>query len=202
MATIKTPEKPDTALPEAEPSQAPATPPVKRGKIALVWNPANDPDVPGTVVGSRAIRIFTYCVIEGYYQQQIAGRNETAKVPHFKSLTLNLIGRNWVDNELWQRAKAQSKANYEQSIQNGDGAAYDAIARLLKAGAIREFEPIVDQLTGTLSDYSEADAQILVQEVFDADLLRGEMKAEVRGGLAQYIQGRIKDLEAGEIGRR
>jgi hypothetical protein len=186
MATkTSTLEPSNTPVPEAVSQADPMAeaPTVLNGKIALIWDPTRDTAVAPSVGTATPIRTYHYSLVAGYAQQ-----SENRAIPQFVTLDFRLVGRNWIDNELWQQAKAQSK---QQSN--------DPLGRLLRLRAIREFVPIVGTLTGTLSDYSIEDAQELILGVFDVDVLRAEQKAEQRPELVTYIAQRIRDLESGDV---
>jgi hypothetical protein len=155
----------------------------KQGKIALLWQPSKERHIAGTVGNSPAVRMYTFPVLDQYYRQ-IDGR----EIPKWDMLELRLLGRNWVDNSLWQKAKEQSRAMPG-----------DPIGMRLKLQAIVELVPIVEVLTGTLADYDYDSATAIVDGIWDADVLRAEQKSARDSDLVSYIVNRITRMERGEL---
>lgn len=155
----------------------------KQGKIALLWDPTKERHVAGTVGNSPAVRMYTFPVLDKYYKQP-----DGREIPKWDMLELRLLGRNWVDYSLWEKAKQLSK---EMPT--------DPLGMRLKWQAIVEFTPIVDVLTGTLADYDYDDACLIVDGIWDADVLRAEQKSTNNSKLVTYIVNRIGKLESGEL---
>lgn len=159
------------------------------GKIAVLWDPAKDRTfkLATTIGNAKPIRTFSYTVITEYRKQINQG-----DTPIFDFLDLRFVGINWVDVQLWEKAKAQSKER-DGIIQKlmGDGI----------NGAIREFKPKVRELTGTLADYEDDDAIDMINEIYDPEFL-GAVKREHNLGstkLVAHVQERIESIKSGEI---
>jgi hypothetical protein len=166
---------------------ATATVPTKlTGDRFLIWNPERDLAARGGVGDSRPIRSYHFSWESGFSGESIGG-----KIPVFKTINFRVVGRNLVNCELWEEAKAASEKMPGNPLQ----------ARI-KSGAITEVPPAKTEgeLTGTMADYKADEQMLLIDHVFDADILRLELET-LRDSpkVASYARDRIKALETGEI---
>lgn len=156
------------------------------GDRFLVWDPSKDISARGGVGDSKPIRSYHFSWIAGYAGDSIGGQ-----VPRFKTVNFRVVGRNLINCQEWEEAKAASEKMDGQPLQER-----------LKRGAIAEIAPLKaeGELTGTMADYGPDEQMILIDNVFDPDVLKLELETlRDYPRVAQYARDRIRALESGDV---
>jgi hypothetical protein len=185
--TITTPTKPRSAEPRSRETAIDLAVSIKAGKIAVVWKPDFEPNQIPSLPGQSAVRSYGFQWLdEEKTMSRAGGENPKGWVPAFKMLELLLPGLNWVDAKLLDEALAVSESRADRPIQ----------ARI-NSGAIRIYKPREDVVApqGQIEEYSISDAEALVAEIFDADILRAAMRVCKSTQIVEAIQRQIELIE-------
>ncbi|MGC8710962.1 MAG: hypothetical protein ACP5RH_01085 [Leptodesmis sp.] len=157
---------------------------VAKGTRYLIWDPSKDITAKNGVGNERPIRSCHYSWMAG-----AAGTSIGGAIPSYKVLNLRVVGRNSVDSQLWEEAKADSSTRPD-----------DPLGARIRSGAILEVNPKADaEAADLLSSYGVAEQMLLLDNIWDADVIRGELDSIRDAGVRQYAIDRIRQLESGEL---
>jgi hypothetical protein len=156
-----------------------------QGTRYVVWNPSLDLSAKNGVNNERPIRSYHYSWASGIGGLAIGG----SPVPVFKTIDLRVVGRNSVDASLWEEAKADSKTRPG-----------DPLGARIRSGALLEVNPKSEAATADkLSDYGTAEQMLLIDNIWDTDVIRGELDTIKDAHVRSYAVDRIRQLESGEL---
>lgn len=161
------------------------TAPKTGGKIAIVWEPDREPGASPPLLGARSVRSWTYSWVDKDATDRRAALPNGHRPPAFKNLELLRPGLNWVSRQLWHEAQSDAEARPDSN----------PIAARIESGAIRSYTPIVDNLTGTLADYSVNDIKTLVQSIYDVDALRAFRRETTSPEVVEVLDKQIRAIE-------
>lgn len=170
------------------------------GVRAIAWNPDRDSQAAPAPQGYSSIRGYEITWVDEERTKQVSVNPVTKGItPRFTIFALPLVGLNWVDAALWEKAK-------EISAARKDWPAGDRIQQLLDDRAIIAFPPKAgltkfadlregQKRIGSWNDYEPQVMEQIVMNIFDENYLRALQKETNIPALSARIGEAIARLE-------
>ena len=176
--------------------------PKQTGKIAIIWNPDRDKDVPDAPTGSVNERP---CLFDWVNIAEVeAIRKMREELDPFKAQMLNPVtlkgaqtlrlnpGINWIEIELWEAAKAEST---RRSVSGERHDSRDYLQRLIDDRAITVLSAKGGNLTGTIADYSVEEARQIIETISDMRTLMEYQSLSKDAGISSLLADRMEKLQ-------